>query len=125
MNKEELLTLFSEILAEDDIIKTGGIKEDNHSPHQFTVGSKHIREADKTNEGVLSEEICQKFKCAHKGCYLKYDEHKCDMELVLQLKQDITQEQAGEQLLKLQKAILEQGIKSVAFAEGEDGYKFI
>lgn len=125
MNKEELLTVFSNILKEDDILKTGGIKESNHRPHQFTVSKKHVDYANEHNEGVLTEEICQMFKCGVKKCKLKYEDHTCDMQLVLQLKQDVTQQQAHDQLLKLQSALKEHGVKEIAFAEDEEGHKFI
>ena len=125
MTKEELLEVFSEILAEDDIMKTGGIKEDNHQPHLFMIRKKHLDYASKHNDGVLSEEICQLIPCEHEGCKLSYEEHTSDMQLVLQLKRDVTQQEARDQLVKLQQALTEHNVKQVAFAESEEGYKFI
>ena len=125
MNKEKLLTLFSDILAEDDIIKIGGIIEKNYKPHQFTISNKHIKDADENNKGILSEEICQKYKCGHKGCKLKYEDHTCDMELVLQLKKDITQIEAHDQLFKLKPDLLMHDVNHIAFAESEENFKFV
>jgi hypothetical protein len=124
MTKEQILIEFSEILKEDDIIRAAGIHEENFSPHQFTISPKHVKASDKV-DGVMTEDICQKYPCAVKGCNLPYEEHNADRQLVLQLKRDITQDEAREQLLKLNSKIQELGIKTVAFADSDEGYEFI
>lgn len=122
--KEELLTEFSEILKEKDILKAAGIHEVNHKPHPFTVGPKHVDYASKHNQGVLSEEICEKIQCAHKGCTIPYSEHTSDKTLFLQLKRDVTQEEANEELLKIKQTLLDNKVDGVAFADTEEKYRF-
>jgi hypothetical protein len=124
MTKEKILTEFSEILQEDDLLKVAGIHEENFSPHQFTVSPKHVKEADKV-DGVMTEEICQMYSCGVKGCKIPYEEHNSDKQLVLQLKQDVTHDDTRAQLLKMNAKIKELGIKTIAFADSDEGYEFI
>ena len=123
MTKEEILIVFSEILKEDDIMKAVGLHEENFSPHQFTVSEKHVNEANKT-DGVLTEAICQMYPCAVKGCHLPYEEHDSEKQLVLQLKRDVTPVEANNQLLKIKRKLKDLGIRTIAFADSEEGYKF-
>ena len=112
MTKEELLIEFSEILKEDDLLKASGIYEENFRPHQFT-------------DGIMTEEICQMYPCGVKKCKLSYQSHDSDKQLVLQLKKNITHDETREQLLKINSKIQELGIKTVAFADSDEGYAFI
>jgi len=124
MTKEELLIEFSEILKEDDLLKASGIYEENFRPHQFTISTKHTKEADKA-DGIMTEEICQMYPCGVKKCKLSYQSHDSDKQLVLQLKKNITHDETREQLLKINSKIQELGIKTVAFADSDEGYAFI
>jgi hypothetical protein len=125
MNKEETLTYFQGLLDEAGIFKASGIHEENHRPHTFTVGPKHVAYAADNNGGVLSEEICEKIGCAHKGCNLSYEEHESDKTLFLQLKKDAEQEDANKELLKIKDALLENKIDGVAFVDTEEKYRFL
>jgi hypothetical protein len=123
--KEELLTLFGEILEKDGLLKAVGIHEVNHKPHPFTVGPKHVKEASDHNGGVLSEEICEKIQCAHKGCQLPYSEHESDKTLFLQLTRDVKNSEANEQLVKIKESLLENNVDGIAFVDSEEKYRFI
>lgn len=125
MTKEELLTVFSDILKEKAILKTAGIHEVNHRPHPYTVGAKHVAYAADHNSGILSEEICMKIQCEHPGCHLPYDEHTSDKTLFLQLTRDTNNTEANEELLKIKPALLENKIDGVAFVDTEEKYRFL
>lgn len=125
MTIEKRLEIFQEILNQENLLKASGIHESNHRPHQFTVTEKHIKEAEETNEGILSEEICEKYPCGSKGCRLSYSDHDADRVLVLQLKQDAYESQVHAELVKLKVKLKELGVQGVAFADTEEGYKFL
>jgi len=125
MNKEQLLTVFSDILKEKDVLKARGFDERNHKPHQFTVGAKHQIAAEKENEGVMTEEILQRIRCEHLYCNLRYDEHTSDKTLILQLTRDATEQEVNEELLKLKPSITEHKVISLAFADTEEKFKFL
>lgn len=124
MNKEELLTLFSEILNTEGLLKAVGIHEVNHKPHPFMIGPKHIA-ASQDNGGVITEEICEKIKCASKGCKLKYSQHSADKTLFLQLTQDVYNTEATGELLKIKDALIDNKIEGVAFVDSEEMYRFL
>lgn len=125
MNKEQLLGVFQDILAEADIIKVSGIHEEDHKPHPFTVGPKHIEEANEKNEGVITEEICEMFPCEHQDCSLSYTDHTSTKTLVLQLKRDVLHSEAHAELAKIKPALMKHDVVRVAFADTEEHYKFI
>lgn len=126
MTIEQKLIAFQEILDEDGILTAKGIHEENHRPHPYTVGPEHTAEANKNGgDGVITEEICEKLRCAHPKCTLKYSEHKADAQLLLQLKRDALESQVHDQLLKIKVKLKELEIKSVAFVDTEEGYKFL
>jgi len=125
MNKEQLLTVFSDVLKEKDVLKARGFDERNHKPHQFTVGAKHQIAAEKENEGVMTEEILQRIRCEHLYCNLRYDEHTSDKTLILQLTRDATTEEVNEELIKIKLLLTEYEIKQAAFADTLEKFKFI
>lgn len=126
-NKEELLTLFGEILKDKNLLIPVGMLEENHKPHPFQIGKKHTDAAAAENEGVLSEEICERYKCYHKKCKLKYTQHTAEMTLMLSLTRDGSQSQVNDELLKIKEALLENEIAGVSFVEneGEEKFKFL
>lgn len=123
--KEELLTIFGDILGEDNLLKPVGIHEVNHKPHQFMVGPKHVKEASDHNGGALTEEICEKIPCAHKGCNIPYSDHESDKTLFLQLTRDVKNSEAAEQLVKIKESLLENKVDGLAFVESEENHRFI
>lgn len=125
MYKEELLSIFSEVLNREGKLKVAGIHEEDHKPHPFTVSDEHTEYAKEHNEGVLSEDICDELGCKHPDCTLKYDQHESDKTLVLQLTSDITQDDAHEELKKIKLLLRSHAVAKVAFADSEEGYKFI
>ena len=125
MNKEQLLTVLTEALGEDTMISPKGFIEENHKPHQFTVGAKHQLAAEKENKGVLTEEICQRIRCEHPHCNLRYEEHTSDKILILQLKRDAEQVDVMNELVKIKALMLDNKIIATQFANTEEGYKFL
>jgi hypothetical protein len=125
MNKEQLLTAFSDILKEKDIIKARGFDERNHRPHQFTVGAKHQLAAEKENKGVMTEEILQRIPCEHLYCNMKYEEHTTEKTVVLQLTRDATSVEVNEELVKIKSLMQDNNVKSAAFADTTEKFKFI
>lgn len=125
MNKEQLLTVFSDILKDKDVLKARGFDETKHTPHQFRVGAKHQLAAEKENEGIMTEEICQRIPCEHLHCNLSYEEHTSDKTMVLQLTRDATPKEVNEELVKIKSAMQEHNVKSAAFADTEEKFKFL
>lgn len=125
MNKEELLTAFSDILKEKDVMKARGFDERNHKPHQFTVGAKHQVAAEKENQGVMTEEILQRIPCEHLYCNLPYEEHTSEKTLVLQLTRDAYPAEVNEELVKIKETMQDNNVKSAAFADTVEKYKFL
>ena len=125
MNKEELLTLFSDILKDKNVMKVRGFDERNHKPHQFTVGAKHQLAAEKENKGVMTEELLQRIPCEHLYCNLPYEEHTSEKTMVLQLTRDATTTEVNEELVKIKSAMQDNNVKSAAFADTVEKYKFI
>lgn len=125
MNKEQLLTTLKDALSEDTMLSPKGFIEENHKPHQFRVGAKHQVAAKEENDGVLSEEICQRFPCEHLYCNLSYEEHTSDLTLILQLKRDAEQTDVMNELVLLKPYFADNNIKNVQFADTQEGYKFL
>lgn len=125
MNKEQLLTVFSDILKEKDVLKARGYDERNYRPHPFTVGAKHQLAAEKENKGVMTEEILQRIPCEHLYCDLSYEEHTSEKTLILQLTRDATEHEVNEELLKIKPSMKEHGVISLAFADTEEKFKFL
>jgi hypothetical protein len=125
MNKEETLELFTELLEPGGIFQPAGMHEENHRPHPFTVGRKHVAHAAEHNGGILSEEICQELGCAHSKCTVPYDEHESDKVLFLQLRRDAEQLDANEELLKIKDKLEEHKIAGVAFVDTEEKFRFL
>jgi hypothetical protein len=125
MNKENLLILFSDILKEKNVMKARGFDERNYKPHQFTVGAKHQIAAEKENEGILTEEILQKIPCEHLYCNLSYEEHDSEKILVLQLTRDAITTEVNEELVKIKPIMEKYNVKTAAFADTVEKYKFI
>lgn len=123
MTIEKLMEVFSEILDQDMLIKVSGIHQTDHYPDVFTISQDHEKEIAKTEDGILTEEICQMFNCVN--CGLSYDDHTSTKQLVLQLRKDVTQTEAQEQLVKIKPALEKYEVSQVAFADTEEGYKFI
>ena len=125
MNIETTLTIISKVLKKTDRIKAIGIHEDHHEPHPFTVDDEHTAYARDTNDGILDESILEMFPCAHPKCKLAYDKHKARRTLMLQLKHDITNENAEIELIKLKPLLVKHHIAQLAFVDTEKGYKFL
>lgn len=125
MNKEELLTKLTDALSEDTMMVPRGFVEDNHYPHQFRVGADHQVAADKENEGILTENILQRFPCQHLYCDVKYEDHTSDKTLVFQLTKDAEQIDVMNELAKLKPLIDEHNIKAIKFAESPEDFQFL
>jgi hypothetical protein len=124
MTIEQKLTNIQKLLNLRGILKASGIHQENWKPHPFMVSKKHLKEKDK-NEGVLTEEILEKYKCGNKNCKLKYSQHKSDDQLILQLKKDAFESEIHKDLQDILPLIKEYNIKTIAFAESEEKYKFL
>ncbi len=125
MNKEQILTLFGDVLSEKNILKARGFDERSFRPHQFMVGAKHQIMAEKENEGILSEEILQKIPCEHIGCMDTYEEHTSDKVLILQLTRDATHQEVNDELVLIKPLMYDHDIKQAAFADTLDKFKFV
>lgn len=125
MNKEKLLTTLTEALSKDTMLSVKGFIEENHKPHPFKVGAKHQLAAEEENEGVLTEEICERIPCEHLYCNLSYEEHTSDKILILQLTRDAEQVDVMNELVLLKLIMSENNIKAVQFADTEEGYQFL
>lgn len=125
MTIEDKLLEVQKILDKTGNLKAVGIHRENMKPHQFVVSDKHIQAAAIENEGVMTEEILERFTCNEGGCKLKYSEHIADDQLVLQLKKDTKKSDVANDLNALQNVVSTCKIRSLAFADTEEGYKFL
>lgn len=112
-------------LVKKDIIKAVGIHEDEHDPHPFTVDHEHTAYAKDTNGGILNEDILEMFMCGHPDCNLPYRKHKARRTLMLQLKRDITKDDANAELIKIKPVLTKHKISRLGFVDTEKGYKFL
>lgn len=122
---EAALIDLSKELEKKDIIKAAGIHEDEHDPHPFTVGKEHTDYAKDTNQGLLSEDILEMFTCYHPDCNKPYREHKARRTLLLQLKRDVKQTDANDELVKIKPIMMKHKIQRVGFVDTEKGFKFL
>lgn len=125
MTVEEKLTVFSDILKGEDILKAKGIHRTNHEPHPYTVGPKHVADAADNHGGMMGEATLQKIRCAHPKCTLPYEEHTADEVLFLQLTRDATEIEANEELLKIKDKLLELKVDGVAFVDTDEKFEFL
>jgi hypothetical protein len=125
MTVEDKMIAISAILKEKEIVKVTGIHEENHKPHQFTISDTHIKASNKNGSGVITEDILEEYDCGHPGCKLKYTEHENDSILFLQLTRDATDIEVHDELKKIKDEIINLKIKSVAFNDTEEGFKFL
>lgn len=125
MTVEEKLTVLQEILKDKGILIAKGIHRENHKPHPYTVGPKHVKDAADNHGGMMGEETLQKIGCAHPKCSLPYDEHTADEVLFLQLTRDATETEANDELIKIKPSLLILKIDGVAFVDTEEGYRFL
>ena len=123
MNIEEKLIAISLVLKKSGAFKTLGINEEDHKPHQFTVGADHTVNVGK--DGVMTEELLERFPCAAPGCKKKYSQHSSVDTLVLGLNKDMTQPEIMEELKTIKELIMKLKIDKVAFAESAGGGKFL
>jgi len=125
MTVEEKLTVLSEILKDKGILIAKGIHRENHKPHPYTVGPRHVKDAADNHGGMMGEETLQKIGCAHPKCSLAYDEHTADEVLFLQLTRDATEVEANDELIKIKPSLLILKIDGIAFVDTEEGYRFL
>lgn len=98
MSNKELEEKIKELITHEDII-VYGVHQVNHSPHPYTVGLRHIREANKNSGiGVIDKNLCRRVRCAVPNCNIPYDEHFSDTACFLQFKKDIKIEVLRSQL---------------------------
>jgi hypothetical protein len=127
MNVQQTKDVFADLLKEANVIGIIGIVEENHDPHPFHIDEDHKAYARDTNEGELDETILEMFPCSLKDCKLNYTEHKAERKLMLELKKDLTQQEAQDEVLKMQPLFKKHRVFRIAFVEGEGDkkYKFI
>jgi hypothetical protein len=125
MNKEQLLTVFSDILSKENVLRPRGFDEENYYPHQFRVGAKHQVAAEERNDGVMTEEILQEFPCEHLYCDVAYEDHTSKKTLIMQLTRDATVQEVNVELIKIKAAMKEHDVVQCAFADTEEKFTFI
>lgn len=127
MNVQQTKETFAKLLKEANVIGIIGIVEENHDPHPFHIDEDHKAYARDTNDGELDETILEMFPCSFKGCKLNYTQHKAERKLMLELKKDLTQQQAQDEVLKMKPLFEKHSVFRIAFVEGEGDkkYKFL
>ena len=108
-----------DVLTEGDPLNLLSVETVNHDPHPFTVGPKHIEHASDNHGGMLGKETMNAIPCAHKGCNLPYDDHKCDTVAMMSLTRDSTNEQIQECLVKITGVVDESEIDGFTFVKNE------
>ena len=83
-NAERLATLKALPLPAGAQFSIHDVTNANHKPHPYTIGQKHMTEAQK-HGGVIGEAVCAKVGCAAPGCGLSYKEHTSDIVAFVQV----------------------------------------
>lgn len=120
--KKDRREKYEGLCAELKGLKFKSIIEINFKPHPFVVGSKHLAYASDNCGGMLGEEVMEKIPCAE--CRRPLEEHTYDTVLALELKKNLTNQEAKDQLKILVDAGMEaDGIQGFIFVETEGGYR--
>lgn len=90
----------------------------NHHPHPYTIGNRHIEEAQK-HGGVIGAAVCAAVPCAHPGCTVSYDKHTSDTVAIIQ----VNTEGELSEVPHLQEFLV--SIKNQAEALGVAGFGFV
>lgn len=103
--------------------KLESITHVNFDPHPYTIGIKHINQANEQYCGVLGEDVMIAIPCARPGCNLSYDEHKSDHVMILSLSCDVLESKVAELLKIIVHEINKDKIDGFAFVK--NGFNFI
>ena len=112
-----------------ELFKVLRIESINWRPHMPMVGVKHIAEASDRHGGKISHDVFDKVGCQHQDhrggsfCGLKYDEHACDIAMMLQLKQHRTNSQVKTMLSELGTYLEGNGIDGIVFVDTPERYR--
>ena len=123
MKNEEVIKRAKELLEEGNIFEVLEIRGANHKPHQFMVGPKHVAHAYDHYSGLLGEETLKEVNCAYPGCRLSYDEHTYDKVMFLQLKRNMTNQEASDEVKKIIPLLEGNGIVGVSFVETKEKFR--
>ncbi len=120
MNKEKLEEKYK---AKDlTPLKVKSILSINHSPHPFTIGSKHVAFASDKYGGMLGDSAINNPDfppCAARGCSLSYDEHTYNTVLVLELTKDANNKEVQAVLESINEEIESDKLDGYVFIENE------
>ncbi len=120
MENKEIVKKANELLEFFTAIDVHNV---NHKPHAFMIGPRHVAHVADHNGGMLGEKTMEEVPCAHPGCQVSYDQHVSDKVLFLELKQNITEEQAPKDLGKLREMLDANGIVGISLVETEEKYR--
>ena len=132
MEQEKIIAGLQEIGGELFTVK--GIHNVNHSQgHPYTIGSNHVSHAaDHFNGGLFETCIIDLEKkhggsCAHPGCHVKFEDHKSDRIVFLQLKREVKNREASECLYNMKLFLQEHDypVAGFGFVETSEGYRIL
>lgn len=87
------------------------------------IGPKHVHHASEHHHGMLGVETLRAVPCAHPGCRLSYDEHTCDSVAFLQLKKNLTNDEAKIILQGCEPIMKELHIDGFCLVETEEKFR--
>jgi len=105
-------------------LKLKSITHVNHSPHPYTIGSKHIAHAHDNCGGRLGEDTMEAVPCAAKGgCSLSYAEHTSDLVMFVELTRNCKNKEVADVLFPIKGEMEADKIDGVAFVETDEEYR--
>lgn len=120
---KELNEIAGNFLKGQDAFVLEEIQRVNFKPHPYTIGAKHVAYASDNNSGMLTDDVCKKIPCAHRGCNLSYEEHTSDCVAFLKLLRNVGKEEAQKILNELLVDVLGKEVDGVAFIETPEKFR--
>lgn len=123
MDKKEKLEKINSLLKVNGLFIGLSMDNINHKPHNYTIGSEHVKYAAEKHGGMLGEETCRKVRCARPNCNVPYDDHTSDEICFLKLTRSITNEEAKTELKNLVDTLGEKFLDGFSFIETPEKFR--
>ena len=108
---------------DSDLFKLHDIVTVNHQPHPYMIGPNHVKHAADKCGGMLGEETMREVPCAVPGCGLSYEDHTSETVLFVQLKRNMTPDEAQSFLGKLENNLKSDKIDGIALVETPEKFR--
>lgn len=110
-------------LPKTDFAIIDSINSINFKPHPYTIGTRHIKEAQKYG-GILDKRTLKDVRCAVPYCNLSYEEHTSDRVAFIKLTRDCSNNEMTHWLQKLvDKWTTVEKVDGFIFVETIEGFR--